>query len=442
MGSRASTELGTRPWGSPEAPHSDLRYRSSALSTTREMVPPSRRARSRTFRNSLWGIRNVVRASVGRPRSPGVRMASVLRRWACRRAMAMSSASRGTTGLAGRRPAPVRLLCFPGRCLATLSSPAAGLPQEPGGGPEEPGDAKTADEEKRPEFPQAPHPPAHRVPRHGPLFALDARTTGQLLDGRRVAAEELAHAPGFLSLRKVAPLFQTQSCEFRERCGEEEVPGLHQSILDDVPGHVTNLRNDAKRVHEVFRVVAPYQATQILPVRRLGGAAGQQPHRQHADHQGLQTSCLHACLLSMARAPAAGRDSGTAPRRGARPRPPGSRGRHPIVRGQHRATPAPGLPRRLWRPRTRRPLRVSRQIVGHRRAHILSVVRMWVTIDTLAATSARGAVAEGSIRPLNTERPIVASQPRSTVESTPSPINTILRRSVIPGARTGHTASG
>src|SRR3972149_1719018 len=182
MGSRANTGLGTRPWASAAAPHGDLRYRSRALSTTREMVAPSRRARSRTFRNISWGSRNVVRASAGKPRALGVRMASVLRRWACRRAIAMSSASRGTTGPAGRRATPARLLFCPGRFLATLPSPAAGLPQEPGGGPEEPGDAKTADEEKRPKFPQAPHPPADRVPRHERLSVLNARMQGRLPD--------------------------------------------------------------------------------------------------------------------------------------------------------------------------------------------------------------------------------------------------------------------
>lgn len=79
--------------------HGDLRYRLNAASTTSEIVAPSRRARLRTCssisrgsRTALWP--GLVRGRRGR----GARIASVFRRWACRRAMAMSSASRGTTG--------------------------------------------------------------------------------------------------------------------------------------------------------------------------------------------------------------------------------------------------------------------------------------------------------------------------------------------------------
>jgi len=144
--------------------HGDRRYRSRAASTTSEMLTCSRRARSRTPWSISRGSRRVVRLSRASRRRPGARIASALRRWACRRAMAMSSASRGTTGpfgrpvLARRRGRDIFLPLRPGRLLATCSPLRLSRPPQ-SGRPQEAGASRRHHAEPRLALPSAPGPP-------------------------------------------------------------------------------------------------------------------------------------------------------------------------------------------------------------------------------------------------------------------------------------------
>src|SRR5574341_1802927 len=156
-------------------------------------------------------------------------MVSVLRRWACSRSMAISSASSERTARCARPKPASRRMGTERRLL--IADGFFATPQPP----------------TLPSRAEALPTPAPRGPR--------------LLHGLALTRQILA--PGLLALLQIAPLFQRESHGLRHR-GQQEIKRLHHGILQDVPGEVNTQRQHPDGVSQVLRVLGIGQAAHVL----------------------------------------------------------------------------------------------------------------------------------------------------------------------------------
>jgi hypothetical protein len=80
----------------------------------------------------------------------------------------------------------------------------------------------------------------------------------------------------------------------------------------------------------------------------------------------------------------------------------------------------------------------SRESAAYRPAHARSVARMWVAVETVAATRVIAKRRAGVAVPRITRKPTIPAQMRRATDNNPSPIKIRRMASVAPGGRTGH----